>query len=256
MSLFVILIVFILIGASLSWYFISHDRGEKEPVGALWSAVGFGLVGIVLAVLLEALVVPHNIQTATNQPTALLLRTFLMVGIIEELCKFLPLAIWIYPKKFFNEHTDGIIYFALAGLGFGIPENILYALSFGAGTGVMRIVVTPIFHATTTAFVGYYLAKSKVDHKPLSRVAFALAGVMLLHGLYDFGLAGKFPILIVVSLMITLAMTTMLFILFTRANETDQAEGLSTAGANSFCRWCGYPNPKHNLYCAHCGKRA
>jgi RsiW-degrading membrane proteinase PrsW (M82 family) len=180
----------------------------------------------------------------------------LTVGVIEEGCKFLPLALVLYKKSYFNEHTDGVIYFALAGLGFGLPENILYTLQFGAKTGAVRLLMTPFLHAATTGLIGYWLIKCKLARRSPLIVGVPLLGMMVLHGLYDFGLSSGSALYAAGSLMITLGVTAGLFIAFLHAQERDQELGLSAVGHNNFCRSCGYANPHNYLYCTHCGKNA
>lgn len=256
MLLFIVVIIFILIAGGLTWFFLSH-HSEKEPVTALWTAAGLGLVGVVGAALIEGLVIPnHVISNPGSQPLGVLLLAALGVGVIEESLKFGPLALFIYKKNYFNQYSDGVIYFAIAGLGFGIPENILYSLQFGAGTGLTRIILTPLFHAATTGMVGFFLAKSKVEHKSLALPALALVGAMVAHGLYDFGLMSGRTVLVVMSLMITAGMTTLLFVLFMLSNEKDKDKGLSALSSNNFCKMCGFPNAAHTAYCMHCGQHA
>lgn len=254
MLLFILLVVFIVIALGLAWFLIAHDRGEREPIGALWMAVGFGLIGGFVAGFAEG-VLPSKYMLP-GAPAGGLLAVMLGVGFIEELCKFLPLALVLYRKRYFNEHTDGVIYFALAGLGFGVPENIMYTLSFGAHIGLGRILLTPFFHAATCGMVGFFLAKRKLAHKSAIGVWPALLAAMVLHGIYDFGLTTGNDALGVLSILITLLLSAGLFIFYERANDLDQDMGLSVVGNNSFCRSCGYPNPKHLLYCTHCGKNA
>lgn len=257
MLLFFIVIAFILIAAALTWFLLAHDRGEKEPVSALWAAAGFGILGIIVAAPVEHWLIPIKLVNGSGgQALGAILVAMMGVGLIEELSKFLPLALFIYPKRYFNEHTDGIIYFVIAGLAFGVPENILYAMQFGDTVGLARIVLTPLFHATTTSMVGYFLAKSKVEHKPLTKPALALVGAILLHGLYDFGLSSGNSLLVILSLMITAGMTATLFLLFMRAGELDRAQGLAAAENSNFCQACGSPNPGHTLYCTQCGQHA
>jgi RsiW-degrading membrane proteinase PrsW (M82 family) len=255
MLLLALLLVFIGIAVGLAWFLIAHDRGEREPIGALWMAAGFGLFGGLLAGVLETWLIPVN-NLAAGTPYGTLLVTALAVGFIEEACKFVPLALVLYGRPYFNEHTDGVIYFALAGLGFGLPENILYTLQFGAKTGLARIVMTPFFHAATTGLVGYFLVKRKLAGKSPLGVCLPLAAVMVLHGLYDFGLSSGSLLYASGSLVITLGLAVGLFMAYARAGERDRAMGLSAVGHNAFCRSCGYPNPEHHLYCAHCGKNA
>jgi RsiW-degrading membrane proteinase PrsW (M82 family) len=255
MLLFVVLLAFILISAGIAWYFISHDHGEKEPIGALWLALGFGFGGAIVGAVVESFIVPAS-KLAAGRPLGPLLLSCLTIGVIEESCKFIPLAFFIKGKRYFNEHTDGIIYFALAGLGFGLPENILYTLQFGAKVGLGRIILTPFFHAATTGMVGFFLAKSKIAGSSGVKIVLALLAAMLLHGIYDFGLASGRELFALMSVVITLSMSVGLFLFYVRATDLDQELGLSVVGVNSFCRACGSPNPKHGLYCTHCGNYA
>lgn len=255
MTLFLVTLLFIGLAAGLAWFMLAHDRGEKEPVLALWMAAGFGLVGAVLAAYLEKYLLPNANLTA-GLPQASLLGSALSISLIEEVCKFVPLAAVLYGRRYFNEHTDGIIYFALAGLGFGLPENILYTLQFGVKTGVTRLFLTPLFHAATTGIVGYFLIRRKLAGKGALGVALPLAVIIMLHGLYDFGLTAGGAVYAGTALFITLLTSAGLFLLFLKAVQQDRRLALSAVGHNSFCRSCGFPNPEHHLYCTRCGKNA
>jgi RsiW-degrading membrane proteinase PrsW (M82 family) len=255
MQLFILLIGFVALSVGLAWYLIAHDRGQREPIYALWAAAGLGVVGAFAASLLEGWLVKDADLLSGAGGTKLLVAA-LSVGVIEEACKFLPLALWIYKKRYFNEHTDGVIYFALAGLGFGLPENILYTLQFGAKAGMARLILTPLFHAATTGLIGYYLINIKLSRKPVLFVALPLVIAALLHGLYDFGLLSGSAFYQTLALVITLSLSASLFVLFLKATQRDQDSGLSTVGHNAFCRTCGWANPRHHPYCVHCGKNA
>ncbi len=255
MLVFILLLIFIGFAVGLAWFLISNDHGEKEPISMLWVASALGLAGGLFAGFLEGLMLsPANLMPGT--PRVTLLVATLAVGIIEEACKFVPLALLIFKKRYFNEHTDGVIYFALAGLGFGLSENILYTLQFGSKAGMVRIFLTPLFHAATTAMVGYFLAKRKIARKSPFGVCIPLAIVMILHGFYDFGLLSGSGVYAAGSLLITLCISSGLFVLFLLANGQDQNKGLSVVGRNTFCRSCGFANFHHHLYCTHCGNNA
>jgi RsiW-degrading membrane proteinase PrsW (M82 family) len=232
MLLYALILTFIGISTALAWFLISHDRGAKEPVSGLWTAVGFGALGAVMAAYAEGWLINSD-NLISGMPQGTIMTTALLVGLIEEACKFLPLALYIYKRPYFNEYTDGVIYFALAGLAFGLPENILYTLQYGKEAGIARLLLTPLFHAAVTGVVGFFLIKAKLEGKPAFYVVPAFLIAALLHGLYDFGLSSG-----------------------SKVYAVGEDRGKSAMGHNSFCRSCGQPNPQHYLYCVHCGMSA
>ncbi len=257
MVLVAVIICFLVLGAALTWYLLRFDQGKKEPVGYLWAAFGLGIVGMVAAVFLEGWLIPaRDLSLVVRQPYSVVLLASLAVGAIEESAKFLPTAVLVYKRKFFRSHVDGIIFFAIAGLAFGIPENILYSIQFGATTGLQRLLLDPIFHASTTVMVGYFLSRAKVDHEPLFKTGLALLAAIVLHGLYDFGLFSSNPYLAMMSVLITALLAVGLFLLFFRAKQLDRQDGLVVVGVNNYCRHCGVVNPEHYLFCTHCGAHA
>ncbi len=218
--------LFIGVAVCLVWYILSKDRGEKAPRKALWAAVGFGFAGLVLSAILELIFIPIDIDGHVSLTGVELSRVSLLIGAIEELSKFLPLALFIYHKKYFSEHNDGVLYFAIAGLAFGVPENILYTLDGGAGTGIVRLIMTPVFHAATTAIVGYFLIRMKIEKRDASAVVGALGAVILAHAAYDYGLLNGKISLVLLSLAITIGLTALLFVFIHLAYKGDKSLGL------------------------------
>jgi RsiW-degrading membrane proteinase PrsW (M82 family) len=194
------------------------DRGAKEPVGALWLAAAYGLLALVLAVAIESLFIKGSSEDVTVAKLGLLptLLATLGVGFAEEFAKFLPMAWHVHAKRYFNEYTDGIIYFGLVGLTFGLLENIVYTIGYDAGTGLVRVLLDLFFHASTTGIIGFYFVRAK------------LQGTSLRPLIYFYRLAIRL----------------------------DQQKGLSSVGTNIFCRSCGQLNQHHTLYCQHCGHLA
>lgn len=264
-----VILAFIAIASALVWYLLKHDHGRKLPVATLWYACGFGVLAMVLATAIEAVVLPDQFAL---HPTTFHLMTqiglFLLIGFVEEIVKFVPLALFIYKKPYFQEHTDGCIYFAICGLTFGLGENILYTVTMGTSVGIARLLLTPFFHAATTSILGYYLINQK--QRPQKRYLFVLAAIVVpvMHGLYDFGLGSGVAQLQVLSLMVTLLLTMGLFLYFMEANVLDTAVlarlpmGLIQVAASApqtvttnFCTNCGKPNTKRQLFCESCGRK-
>lgn len=261
------MIIFALLAFVLTvWLFIlfivKADRGSKEPRGALFGAAGFGVLAVIAAGTLNEIFVPTHVLDQLGTPeginvsTAMLAQAALTIGIIEESLKALPLAFFIYKKKYFNELTDGIIYFGIVGLTFGVIEDFLYALEFGGGVGVMRVIFSPYLHAGFCAIFGMYLAQKKVLNKPWSIVFLGFAGAVLAHAAFDFALFMGNGWSILGALAITVTVNVLLFVFFQKAKKIDEQAGRSAVGINRFCRNCGRPNPELYLFCIYCGKHA
>lgn len=239
--------LFLLSSGFLVWYFLKNDRGVKEPRGALFAAAGFGILAVGFAIWAE-LFLPSPTEVGSTILTILLVG--LAVGIIEESAKFIPLALFIRNKSYFNEHTDGIIYFGIVGLTFGLIENLFYLFFYKSHlggsnlTGIFRLIVLFFFHAASTGIVGYYFAKAKVHKQSIARPIIVLAILAVVHGLYDFlflyashmyqnsdvvsdNASSMIVLSLVSGLVISALLNTFLFLYFSRARQWDASVGLA-----------------------------
>lgn len=252
--MYFVILGFIGIASLLIWYLLRHDHGRQLPVGSLWIASAWGVVAMISAGFLEAVLLPHSFTSSpqTMNKGALFVCS-LAVGLIEEGAKFLPLALFIYKKPYFKEHTDGIIYFAICGLTFAVGENILYTLQYGGTIGLSRLILTPFFHATTASILGYYLVSYKINKVGRNRLIAACLAMPLIHGLYDFGLFSLEPALVLMSLVITLSMSIAMFLYFGQANDLDRVLVPITPASANFCTNCGRKNTSQKRFCEYCG---
>ncbi len=107
--------------------------------------------------------------------------------VIEEIVKFVPLALFLRRKPYFSMISDGVLFFGLAGLMFGALEHFFYGLSFGELTILLRIFLVLFIHAGLTGMVGYFYAKDHVLGNRL-RTIWALLFSMALHYTYNMSL--------------------------------------------------------------------
>jgi RsiW-degrading membrane proteinase PrsW (M82 family) len=255
-------ILFVGIGLALVWFLTSHDRGAKEPDGALWAAFGFGGIAVALTILIQLplviLEVPGFGEQKEGLPLNVLLGSVLIAATVEEIAKFVPLALYVRHKSYFNEVTDGPIYFALAGLGFGVLENFLYTIRGGDGVGLMRTILVMFLHPATAAIAGFYFSRAKLRRESVARTILAVMAVSLLHAIYNSGiyLSKGFPWAFMATLAISMLLNGGLFWYYLRAGEIDRGLGLSSEGSNRFCRHCGNSNLGRMLYCQRCGQQA
>src|SRR5882724_731550 len=147
------------------------DRYEAEPAWMLATAFFWGaLVAVFFAFLINT-VANVAVESMTNSARAG--RTFgavVSAPIVEESAKALILFIFFFWKKDeFDGVIDGIVYAAMAGLGFAMTENIQYygkAVMEGGGGGltfvlILRGALVPFSHPMFTSLTGIGLGLAR-----------------------------------------------------------------------------------------------
>jgi RsiW-degrading membrane proteinase PrsW (M82 family) len=145
------------------------DRYDREPVWLLaltflWGAIGgvFGaLVGsLVLDVGARLVVLPVASMFGSDADALhAVLGTVAIAPFVEEPSKALFL-LYVMWNRHFDNMTDGFVYGAATGLGFGMTENLVYFLSvtgdaaLWGSTVVIRTFYSAVMHATASAIVG------------------------------------------------------------------------------------------------------
>ena len=184
--------------AAAIWYLDPTDREPFGPMAATF-LLGFlfaGFAAVVNTVFLSGFrLIPV---------VGLALLFYLVVGPLEESVKWL--AVWAYPYRLpsFRSVADGMVYGAVAGLGFATVENSIYishqflsASQAAAGATPMDPIRAAVETATGrslagpghviySAISGYYLGLAKsnrADFGPIVVKGLLLAAVV--HATYD-----------------------------------------------------------------------
>jgi protease PrsW len=135
------------------------------------------------------------------------------VGVREELCKAIPLLLLPLVAARFMTPGNGLVLGMMSGIGFAVAENVHYvfwnlqaALSAVRQTrqivhlvgpiyaNVVRMAMTPFFHACLAGIFGYFIAMAWANRE--RRWAILATGLALsagLHGLFD-ALVGRSPL--------------------------------------------------------------
>ena len=207
-------------------YLLRHNKGPKEPAAALFYAGILGLFAVIVSSILELLIIPSTAlpvpgKSAVHVGVVTIILGCLAIGVIEELAKALPLKRFIVKKDYFNEVSDGIIYFGITGLIFGALENVSYALTYGTAVGLDRVITIPFMHAGFTSIIGYAIARQKVLGLPKRVVTTGFLAAIFLHAFYDFGLFYDHTWSRLSSLGLTVIINLLIFWLYKRARRID-----------------------------------
>jgi len=154
----------------------------------IWGAT----IAIVASIVLE-LILHVSIYISFEEGNRLSLLLVLFIApFAEELTK--PLALRLKTvKKNLNELEDGLIFGAVAGLGFSATENLLYGRSFlPEGLWFFLILMSIrsvggcLLHASATALTGYGYGKSILRGKSFLRVIPYFVVAVFIHAFYNF----------------------------------------------------------------------
>lgn len=175
-------------GLLICWYIYHLDKYEKESRLNLAITFILGLLVTYPVMRLES----WASHAGWDDPSHLgvtLVSSFIVVALTEEAAKFLLLLAYPYPRKFFNEPMDGIVYAVMISMGFATLENILYAGKFGFGTTILRAFTAVPAHASFAIIMGYFVGQSKfaaAGRASRRLLALGLAVPVGIHGVYDF----------------------------------------------------------------------
>ncbi len=154
-------------------FFYLQDRHEPEPMGFV---AGVFVLGAAIAAPLADFLI---FQVSPPMPLAQhglspfapdrLIYAVLVVGLAQELCKYVVVRYAIYPSSEFDEPMDGVVYMMACGTGFAVWIN--YHRLHGQGhevflsTGAATTVVTTLAHASFAGALGYVLGRAKFTRR-------------------------------------------------------------------------------------------
>ena len=183
-----------IIAPAVFWlgYLYYKDRFQPEPIRNLGITYILGLIAAYACMKFYGLLPLVGIP---DDPSALMetqsLEYFFyslgVIGLVEELFKFLPFLFIILRLKAFDETIDGIVYASTIALGFASFENIYY-LKYLEGFELFgRAFASPLTHTIFSSIWGYTVGKARIHGKSLFKASLiGLSIAALVHGVFDF----------------------------------------------------------------------
>lgn len=178
---------------ALVWWL---DRYDREPVWLIAAVFTWGAVGAI-ALALPASLAVHRVMAVAllwfDAPAVWLEQAVpvLVSPLAEEPAKAAVLGLVVFNHHFDNM-TDGFVYGAAAGLGFGMTENLWYFLALvddpsWASTIVIRTTYSAVMHAMCTAMLGACVGHARFRPPPVlfGWTALGLALALAVHGTWN-----------------------------------------------------------------------
>lgn len=158
-------------------YVYIKDRVEKEPVSLLLKLLLFGALACFPAAGIESVlegvinaffsksVMAMGVMQGSLIYQYNFFKYFIGVALVEEAVKFLVLVLVTRKNKEFNSLFDGMIYSIFVSLGFAALENLMYVMSYGLGTAIMRAVLSVPGHMFFGVMMGYHYSMWHITDK-------------------------------------------------------------------------------------------
>ena len=158
-------------------------------------------VGIPLLLFIQRIPPLTLLYAATNSDNVIsrLIGYVVGVGVLEELCKGVPIYLFMLRSGQLKEPLSSAFYGAMSGLGFAIAEGAHYSLTYAVdlvGGNIdlrghillttVRFISLPLIHAIWAGIVGYFIGLAAIN--PSRKNAIIFIGVTIaasLHGTYN-----------------------------------------------------------------------
>lgn len=169
-------------GLAICLYIFHRDIYNREPKINLIVCFVLGMLAIIPAFIIEALIG----NQLNNTAAAIILFSYFIVAGSEEVSKFVVLRFYAYPRKSFDEPLDGIVYSVMVGMGFATVENIGYVQQHGMGVAFVRMFLSVPAHGTFAVLMGYHVGRAKFDPVNSGKLmALGLFWAIFFHGTFD-----------------------------------------------------------------------
>jgi RsiW-degrading membrane proteinase PrsW (M82 family) len=165
-----------------------REKWKPTVLCFLWGAT----IAIVASLILEVILDISLSVSVDDKNMLSLIAVIIVAPFVEEFTKPLVLRLKTV-KRGLDELEDGLIYGAVAGLGFSATENLLYGYSFISRSltiffvlMVIRSVGGCLLHASATSLTGYGYGKSIMKKTSFLCVLPFFILAIAIHAFYNF----------------------------------------------------------------------
>jgi protease PrsW len=174
-------------GLVICYAMFRADKYDREPLVPLVLTFVAGALITIPAIRLEQWVMyAYDMEEHRSLGETFML-AFGVVSLWEEGLKLLILLL-VFPRRFFDEPLDGIVYAVMVGMGFATLENIAYLERFGPQSLIVRAFTAIPAHLVFAIVMGYFVGKAKfavTKHERNRLIANGFFLAFFLHGMYD-----------------------------------------------------------------------
>jgi RsiW-degrading membrane proteinase PrsW (M82 family) len=139
------------------WFWVQEDKLNPEPRAHLFLVFIGGMIAVPLV---------YPLQKYAFGFFGLSSSTFFIWATIEEMAKYIVVALLVLYTVDYDEPVDALVYLITAALGFAAIENVLFILNpllegdvfKGIMATNMRFIGASMLHVICSATLGYFIA--------------------------------------------------------------------------------------------------
>ncbi len=252
------------------WFFIRRGVFRPGPRRLLLFTFLLGMALTLPAGVLNSVFVDDSILSESANVSSVATRMMLVVGPVEEFCKFLAVRLLAYRSPYFDEPGDGLVYSTAASLGFASLENLFYVLSFGPLVMVGRAPLSTVAHVVFGSFWGYSLGRQvQTGQRRRWQTGAGIAAGAVVHGIFNVTVFAFWPAAVLL-VALGIAWTVGRFTWARRASPFRYRRNYPRIDCpaceqrisvvSRYCRFCGAatasaPSVTAALYCSFCESR-
>lgn len=212
-------------------FYLREDR-HPEPRFLLILVFIGGISSAIIAVIVELVLIGQegifsgSIDMAKNAYVF-----FLVIGLVEEYVKYLPIKFLVLRRPAFDEPVDAMIYMMTSAMGFAALENTLFILPIfhqnifsGLEIVANRFLGANLLHVLSSGIVGFFLARAFFSPRRHHFIALGVLLAAILHAGFNYLILvreavpqGTFYLILLLS-----TMAVMVFMDFERLKSSAQ----------------------------------
>ncbi len=232
------------------WIFVRVLRRRPDPRALVIRTFLLGILAALPLVVIEHVV---GDDTGTRELSELLFTGFVLVGIIEELFKYLVVRLSLGSSPYLDEPRRGLVYGAAVALGFTTIQNITPLFASTNEVFAQQALLRTLAHVSWAAMWGYGLGADSLagadGRSPRGFAILGLVGAIIAHVAYDVGVLAARDDIIFLAFAGSLALGVVLLV---RANARSIHRGRSCA-RQIRCAACTALSPLGKRFCSECG---
>lgn len=165
--------------------FFARKIMEKKVLNLFASAYFLGLLTAIPMILVLYFVYSYWL-THVQSLRRIVFYSFVLIGFLSELFKFLLLRFYYLPKKSFTKPFDGILFSVMIAMGYATAANVYFFYEWRYTDGIRIVLYTlPVAVFFISIIMGFFIGLSKFRSNNFDSLT-GFSAAVILFGFYSF----------------------------------------------------------------------